>query len=128
MKFSVKHQIVISLLIGFAGGMIFGQWTAHESRHSRWKSGNIRQHMLEKFSRELHLNEEQKTKAAAIFDAKHPQMAAIQSEMKPKFEALRQSTQAELRKILEPGQQKKFDEMNAEMEKRWKDREKFFNS
>ncbi len=128
MKFSIRwHQVVISLLIGFTLGMTFGQWHAHESFRSHWKHGSMRQHMLEKFSKELHLTADQKTKVAAIFEAKHPEMAALQEEMRPKFEALRQSTQAEVRKVLNPDQQKKFDEMNAERKERWKERAKFFS-
>ncbi len=129
MKFLIhRHQVAISLLIGFALGMIFGQWIAHESFRSHWKHGGMRQHMVEKFSRELHLSADQKTKVAAIFDRKRPQMLALQAEMQPKFEALRKSTQAEVREILNPDQKKKFEKMNAEMEERWKDRAKFFSS
>ena len=122
------HQAVISLLIGFALGAAYGQWHARESFHEHWKHGNMRQHMLERFSKGLHLTADQKKQAAAIFDAKRPQMAALQAEMKPKFEALRNSTQAELRKILTPDHQKEMDKMNAKMEEHWKEREKFFGA
>ncbi len=122
------HQIAISLLIGFALGTAYGHWQAHQSFHSHWKSGSMRQHMLDRFSKELRLNADQKKQVGAIFDTKRPQMVALQAEMKPKFEALRNSTQAEIRKILNPEQQKKMDEMNAKMEERWKEREKFWTS
>ena len=122
------HQVAISLLIGIALGTTFGQWYARDNFHKRWKKGSMREHMLERFDKELHLRADQKAQVAAIFDAKHPQMVAMQQEMKPKFEALRSATQAEIRKILDPVQEKKFDEMNVRMEERWKDRERFFNS
>ena len=122
------HQVAISLLIGFAAGAAFGQWHARENFHGHWKHGSMREHMLKRFSSELDLTPEQRTQAAALFDAKHPQMLALQAEMKPKFEALRNSTQDDIRKILTPDQLPKFDAMNAKMQERWKDREKFFNS
>ncbi len=129
MKLSInRNQVVVSLLIGFALGMIFGQWQAHESVRSRWKHGSMQQHMLEKFNKELHLTADQKTKVAAIFEAKRPKMLALQAEMQPKFEALRKSTQAEVREVLDPGQQKKFDVMNAKMTERWQERSKFLSS
>ena len=122
------NQIAISLLIGFALGVVYGNWYARENFHSRWKHGSMRQRMEERFGKELHLSPDQKKQVSAIFEAKHPQMVALQAEMKPKFEALRNSTQEEIRKILNPDQQKKLDELNAKMEERWKEREKFFNS
>ena len=127
MKVSRKinwHQIVISLLVGFAIGTAFGQWHAKEHFHEHWKKGSMRQHMLERFNRKLHLTEDQKQQVSKIFDAKHPQMVALQAEMKPKFEALRNSTQVEIRKVLNPDQQAKFDEMNSEKEKHWKDHDR----
>lgn len=128
MKVSLKngwHQIFISLLIGFALGSVFGRWYAKESFPAHRK-GDMRQHMLERFSRDLHLSADQKQQVAVIFEAKHPQMLALQAQMHPKFEALRISTQEEIRKILTPDQQKKLDTMNAKMEKHRQEREKFF--
>ena len=122
------HQITISLFIGIALGTAFGHWQAKSYLHTRWEQGGMKQHMLERFNRELHLTAEQQKEIAAIFDAKYPQMVALQAEMKPKFEALRNSTQAEIRKILNSKQQEKFDEMHAKMENRWKEHRKFFGS
>ena len=122
------HQVVISVLIGFALGTVFGQRHGEESWRAHWKKGSKRQEMVERFSKELHLSADQKNQVAAIFEAKHPQMEILRDEMKPKFEALRASTQAEIRKLLTPEQEKKFDEMNAKMEERWKERRKFFDS
>ena len=122
------HQIAISLLIGLALGTAYGQWHAKESFHTQWKKGGMKQHMLKQFNRELHLTADQKKQVSAIFEAKHAQMLALHSQMRPQFEALRNSTQAEIRKILTPEQVIKFDEMNSRMEKRWKEREGFMNS
>ena len=118
------NQIFISLIIGLALGTAFGQWRSRENFHHRWKKGPeaMRQHMVEKFSKELHLNSEQKKQVAAIFEAKHPQMVELQKEMKPKLDALRNSTQAEVRKILTPEQEKKLDALNAKMDERWQKR------
>ena len=120
------NQLMISLLVGFALGAAYGQWHARDSFHKCWKHGSMKQHMLERFDRELHLTADQKKQVAAIFDARHPQMEALQAEMKPKFEALRNATQAEIRQILNPDQEKKLDEMNAKRKERWKERGKFF--
>ena len=83
--------------------------------------------MLEHISKELHLSEEQKQKVSAIFETKRPQMMALHAEMRSKFEALRNATQVEIRKLLTPEQQEKADKMEAEMEKHKKEHRKFFN-
>ena len=122
------HQAVIALLIGFGAGTVFGQWQAQDNFHQRWKRGGMREHMLKRFSSELHLSPEQQTQVAAIFDAQHPKMTALQAETRPKFEALRNEVQAEVRKILMPDQLPDFEKMNAKMQERWKNKEKFFAS
>jgi hypothetical protein len=119
------HQIAISLLIGFALGIAFGHWHAEKSFPGHWKKEDMKQHMLERFNRDLHLSADQMKQVAVIFDAKHPQMVALHAEIRPKFEALRNETQAEIRKILNPDQQKKFDEMNIKMEKHWNEHKEF---
>ena len=120
------HQVAVSLLIGFALGIFLGHSLLRSCAGSPWRhGGNMKEFMIKRFSSELHLTPEQKTKVAAIFDARHPQMMALHAEIRPKFEALRSSTQTEIRGILTPDQQKKFDELNARMEERWKKRDDF---
>jgi len=128
-KFQPKNwnQIAALLLLSFALGAVAGQWYTKENFRKHWKKGDIRQNVLDRFSQKLGLNEEQKRKAAAIFDAKQPKMAALHAEVKPKFDVLRKEAQAEIRAILNPEQQKKFDEMTAQKEKRREERAKYFN-
>src|SRR3990167_7323824 len=94
-------------------------------RRGHWKKEGMKQYMLERFSKELHLSAEQKNQVSAIFEKRHPQMLALQAEMRPKFETLRNATDAEIRALLNADQQKKFDEIHAKMEARWKGHEKF---
>lgn len=73
----------------------------------------MKEKMLAKFSSELSLTEDQKTKVKAIFESKHKEMVKIREELHPKFEALRKSTHDEINKILTPEQQKKFETMES---------------
>ncbi len=75
-----------------------------------------KKHMLEKFASELDLTSEQKTKVAAVFESKHKKMMELRDELRPKFEALRKSTQDDTRVLLTPEQQKKFDEIHSRWE------------
>ena len=128
LKQTSRHWILIALLISFGAGVVFGQWYARERFHNHWGKGSMREIMLERFSKELHLTDDQKKQVAAIFEAQHPKMVALQNQMQPQFEAIRNSTQAEVQKILRPDQQKDFEAMNSKMEEHWKKRQKFFNT
>jgi len=121
------HGVLISILIGFALGMIFSQkclqpdflhpWDKRGFSHRDRGGKAMEDRMLEHMSETLHLSTEQKRQVAAIFEAKQPQMKALHEEMRPKFEALRNATRAEIKKILMPEQQMKADAIEAEMEK-----------
>lgn len=122
------NQIIIPLIIGIAIGTMYGHWNAQENKRHHWqKKSDYRQHMMDKFSKKLNLTPEQKEKIIAIFDKAHPEMVELQAEVKPKFDKLRNQTQAEIRQELTPKQQTQFDQMNAEREERRKERSKFFS-
>lgn len=75
-----------------------------------------KKHMLEKFASELDLTSDQKIKVAAVFESKHKKMLELRDELHPKFEALRKSTQNDIKELLTPEQQKKFDEIHSRWE------------
>lgn len=76
------------------------------------------QHMLDKFGRRLQLTPDQKQKIGAILAASHEKINALRAEMRPKFEEIRKKTQEDILPYLTPEQQKKFNRMNEEMERR----------
>ena len=115
MKSPLK-EIVVALLIGVLVG-----WFA-ASRFEERRGPHKKTHALERFSSELQLTPEQKEKIAQITEAKHEQLTALRGEMEPKFEQIRSSSKAEIRKVLTPKQNEKFEKMETRWEKRWKDR------
>lgn len=66
---------------------------------------------LEHLSKDLNLTDDQKTKVQPIIDQTRPQIAAIHKEAMEKMHALLESTTAQIRPLLTPEQQKKFDAM-----------------
>lgn len=143
-------QILLSLIIGFALGTTFDKLQGPgcpcaKSCHSHSKCGGpchkkdgkcgkggckskchgdckkMKERMLNKFSTELSLTPEQKTKVAGIFEAKHKKMKELREEIRPKFEALRKSTESEIKQILTSEQQKKFDVIHAKWESKRKE-------
>ena len=66
---------------------------------------------LEHLSESLNLTAEQKTKVQPIIDQAKPQIAAIHQEAMEKMKAIMESTGAQIRPLLTPEQQQKFDAM-----------------
>ena len=66
---------------------------------------------LEHLSKDLNLSDDQKTKVQPIIDQTKPQIAAIHKEAMEKMHALLESAGAQIRPLLTPEQQQKFDAM-----------------
>lgn len=116
------HQVLISLLIGVVIGVSVQRCAFQHFGPPR--HGDMKKHMLSRLSHDLHLSAEQKAKVEAVFEAKRPKMKALRAETRPQFEAIHKETQAEIRVLLSPEQQTKFDAINAKREARFRDREK----
>ena len=66
---------------------------------------------LEHLSKDLNLTDDQKTKVQPIIDQVKPQMKAIHEEAMQKMHALMESAGTQIRPLLTPEQQVKFDAM-----------------
>ena len=66
---------------------------------------------LEHLSKDLNLTDDQKAKVQPIIDQTKPQLAAIHKEAMEKMHALLESTGAQIRPLLTPEQQVKYDAM-----------------
>jgi Spy/CpxP family protein refolding chaperone len=66
---------------------------------------------LEHLSKDLNLTDDQKTKVQPIIDQTKPQMAAIHREAMEKMHALMENAGNQIRPLLTPEQQVKFDAM-----------------
>jgi Spy/CpxP family protein refolding chaperone len=80
----------------------------------RWhhKRGNPVEHL----TKALDLTPEQQAKIQPIFDQAKPQIQAARQESKQKVQAIRENTMAQIRPILTPAQQAKFDAMKKARE------------
>ena len=71
----------------------------------------VMENPLEHLSKELNLTDDQKAKVQPIIDQTKPQLAAIHKEAMEKMHALMESTGAQIRPLLTPEQQQKYDAM-----------------
>jgi len=86
----------------------------NNDRPNRWhhKRGNPVEHL----TKALDLTPEQQAKIQPIFDQAKPQMKAARQESKEKMVAIRENTMAQVRPILTPAQQQKFDALKKARE------------
>jgi periplasmic protein CpxP/Spy len=66
---------------------------------------------LDHLSKDLNLTDDQKAKVQPIIDQAKPQIAAIHKEAMEKMHALMENAGAQIRPLLTPPQQQKFDAM-----------------
>lgn len=83
---------------------------------------------LEHLSKDLNLTDDQKTKVQPIIDQTKPQMAAIHKEAMEKMHALMESAATQIRPLLTPEQQTKFDAMKKAHEDMRKAHEEMENA
>jgi protein CpxP len=93
----------------------------NNDRPDRWhhKRGNPMEHL----TKALDLTPEQQAKIQPIFDQAKPQLKAARQEARQKVQAIRENIQSQIRPILNPAQQQKFDALKKAREDMRKARE-----
>ena len=119
MKLAWKH-VIVAFIVGVMVGIVGARGCVRFMVHRHWRSGQFQARMLQRFSSKLQLTPDQRTHVAAILDQKRQKIDALRAEIQPKFQEIRTSTAAEIRALLTPEQQQKFDAMNAKSEARAK--------
>jgi Spy/CpxP family protein refolding chaperone len=86
----------------------------NNDRPNRWqhKRGNPVEHL----TKALDLTPEQQAKIKPIFDQAKPQIMALRQETRQKVQAIRENIQSQIRPILTPDQQQKFDALKKARE------------
>jgi Spy/CpxP family protein refolding chaperone len=112
----MRHRIItVTTAFGLAAAsLVYLQAKEPEQAGPKHEHGAGPHHMmmgnpLEHLSKDLNLTDDQKTKVQPIIDQAKPQMKAIHEEAMQKMHALMESTGAQIRPLLTPEQQVKFD-------------------
>ncbi|MEY2563393.1 MAG: motif family protein [Verrucomicrobiota bacterium] len=74
-------------------------------RHRHHQRGNV----LERMTKNLNLTPEQQAKISPIIEQAKPQIKAARQESREKVKAIRDNVRAQIRPILTPAQQQKWD-------------------
>jgi hypothetical protein len=113
------------LAIVFVAGGLFG-FMAHGLYRQQTAQAEIRppdpkqfrERYLDKLERELSLGPDQKTQVAAILDQTGTRFRELRDRMDPEFAAIRQQQRQQIRELLSPEQQGKYQKMLEDWEKR----------
>lgn len=111
---SITFTAVCAALLATAS-IADAQAPGPKGSHGRGHRGH-RGNPLEHMTRNLDLTPEQQTKIQPIIEQTKPQIAAIRQEAMQKTKAVRENTVSQIRPLLTPEQQQKFDAMQKARE------------
>lgn len=114
----------VNLVAGVAIGVVVDRTVLPAAEHGRGQGGRGRPDMGRMLEKKLDLDADQAKRVREIYAARRPAFEAVMRESQPRMEALRQESDAQIRAILRPDQQVKFDEMRREWQQRHGERER----
>jgi hypothetical protein len=99
----------LGIIIGAAGMYSYGWYTGH------WRRPSNRHRVVDYLQKELSLSQAQTEQLQQIINNMDQKEDELRDQMAPQFQAIREESRAETRKILNEQQLQKFNEMV----KRW---------
>ncbi len=126
---NTKKQIVvlmvIVLVLGLGIGVLAGRMEQKRRRpvyrHGRSSAPET---LIKRFTDELHLDSRQQELVSKILEEKKARIAQFRSEMISKFAKIKSSSREEIRAVLNPEQQAKFDKICRKSDKKMREWEK----
>jgi len=107
------------------GGVLGGACTYYYLWHTgrlQHAGGFNKAHAEAHLKKDLNLSDAQLQQLDQIFDESSRKMADLQKQLDPQFQAIHMETRANIRKILDADQARKFDEFTRQMDERRKRR------
>jgi Spy/CpxP family protein refolding chaperone len=106
--------IILGAVLGGVGVYYF-VWYTGRLQHPR---GFNRDRAVVHLKKELNLSDAQTQQLERIFDESSQKTLDLQKQIDPQFHAIHLDTRARIRQILNPDQQRKFDELVKAIEER----------
>ena len=97
---------------------------ARSGRQETRGSKRDKEEVFEHMKRDLNLNEQQATQIRAILDQTREEYRQLRTEVRPRYDTVRQNARTKIRALLTPEQQVKFDAKVAERDARRDDDDK----
>lgn len=113
---TVVGVFILGCITGFSLDSVYRLRAGNERSESRKKNG--KEEVFERMKRDLDLNEQQATQIRAILEQTRDEYRQLRAEVRPRYDAVRQSARTRIRSLLTPEQQQKFDAKVAERDAR----------
>ncbi len=113
--------VLLIFLLGIACGAV-ATHMAYKSRMENFVSGRpgMREEiLLKRLSDRLQLDEQQRAAVQTIIHGTQAEMKEIRKQFRPQMKIVLEKSRVEVRKILRPDQQKKYDQFIAERHARY---------
>lgn len=118
MKDKFRFWIVLSVLVGFAAGLLGGilseRYYFHSQRRARMasaKKGPERPPSVEQLAQELGLSPEQQDKIKKIFEGNDSRLKELRSEMHSRLSEIRMDIKNQIDAVITPEQKQKLESM-----------------
>jgi Spy/CpxP family protein refolding chaperone len=105
---------LLGIIVGGAGVLFYGWYGGH------WHHGSEKRRVVQRFTRELNLNDAQVKQLDQIMDDSMKRFEDLRKQFEPQFDAAREESNNRIRQILTPEQLVKFNEMVRRFEERRK--------
>jgi len=106
--------IILGAILGGVGVYYFLWYTGRLQHHT----GFNKAHAVAHLTKELGLSDPQAQQLGQIFDESSQKVRDLQKQIDPQFQAIHEETRARIRQILNPDQQKRFDEFVKAIDER----------
>jgi Spy/CpxP family protein refolding chaperone len=118
--------LLVGFLVGLLAGAGWGAWLG-SGRSGRWDRSEKREEkILRHFTQELDLNEEQRRAVGDLLRGQREQIRTVREELKPRMDAVRETTRAQIRALLRPEQIEKFEKFEERRRRRREERAEGF--
>ena len=119
--------LVLAFLLGASVGALgFGLYQVRTGRwHPPRDPARFQQSLLKRLSRELDLRPDQQQQVEKVLRETGEEFARLRGEFGPRMREIRARSREQIRAVLDPGQQAKFETLSQEWERRverWRDR------
>lgn len=108
----------VFVLGGATGALLDSVYRLRASGNARQEmhNGHHGEEVIERMKSDLNLNDNQVTQIRAILDQTRNDYHTLRTEVRPRYDAVRQNARAKIRALLTPEQQQKFDAKVAELD------------
>lgn len=120
---SARAKGTLWLLLAFAlgvavGGLGFGVYAARAGGPHRWSPEVFESRVLQQLTTELKLRPDQRERVQGVLRESGQEFARLRDEMRPRYQEIRARSRAQIRSVLDPEQQARFEQLRAEWQRR----------